>query len=521
MKRIIALCFAVVLMMASCLEADDKRPNILFIFSDDHAVNAISAHASRLAQVAPTPNIDRIAREGALFVNSFCANSICGPSRATILTGKHSHKNGFMRNTGKGMDQSQWTVAKALQKSGYDTAIIGKWHLKTTPQGFNHFEILPGQGNYYNPVFIQMDGSQKRFDGYVTDLTTDKSLAWLESRDASKPFFLMCQHKAPHRTFSPPLRHLDLFKDVEIPEPPTLFDNYQNRSVTLAGNEMEIDRHFDWAYDAKVRKDERGNVTLPKPDRYGTPEYNRMTPDQKKAWDAHYGPENQKFLKQFAAGDLSAKDVVRWKYQRYMKNYLATVKAVDEGVGRLLKYLDENGLAENTLVIYSSDQGFFLGEHGWYDKRWMFEESFRMPFAARWPGKIKPGSQPKELIQNIDYAPTFLEVAGEPCPDEIQGQSLVPLMTGKKVEWRDSLYYAYYEFGEHRVPPHFGVRTSDHKLIYFPRTDEWNLFDLKKDPQELKSVHDEDEYKSIREQLEQEFLRLRKKFDAPKFAMKK
>ena len=281
---------------------------------------------------------------------------------------------------------------------------------------------------------------------------------------------------------------------------------------------MEIDRHFDWAYDAKVRKDERGNVQLPKPDRYGTPEYNRMNETQKEKWDAHFGPENQAFLKKFAAGKLTDKEVVRWKYQRYMKNYLATVKAVDESVGKLLQYLDDHNLAENTLVIYSSDQGFYLGEHGWYDKRWMFEESFRMPFVARWPGKIKPGHRPAQLIQNIDYAPTFLEVAGEKIPEEIQGDSLVPLMKGTKSEWRNSLYYAYYEFGEHRVPQHFGVRTDRHKLIFFPKTDEWNLFDLKTDPNELNSVHDDPDYREVRADLEREFHRLRKQFDAPPFS---
>ena len=501
--------------------ADDQRPNILFIFSDDHAVQSISAHGGRLEKVAPTPNIDRLAKEGALFLNSFCANSICGPSRATILTGKHSHKNGFMRNTGKGMDQSQWTISKALQKSGYQTAVVGKWHLKTTPLGFDYFEVFPGQGSYYNPVFIQMDGTKKREEGYATDLTTDKAVRWLEKRDSEKPFFLMCQHKAPHRTFAPALRHLSAFDGVEIPEPETLFDKYENRSSTLAANEMEIDRHFDWAYDAKVRKDERGSVELPKPDRYGTPEYNRMTPDQKKQWDAHFGPENRAFLARFASGEMSHRELVRWKYQRYMKNYLATVKAVDESVGRLLEYLERNGLAENTLVIYSSDQGFYLGEHGWYDKRWMFEESFRMPFVARWPGHIQPGQRPVELIQNIDYAPTFLEVAGLEIPEEIQGSSLVPLMEGRSGKWRKSLYYAYYEFGEHRVPQHFGVRTGRHKLIYFPRSNEWNLFDLKEDPHEMRSVHDKPEYSRVRSEMEREFYRLRKQFDAPAFTMKR
>ena len=351
-NRITSLAILLLSLIVATRADAENRPNLLFIFSDDHAINAISAYGGPLAKVAPTPNIDRIAREGAVFLNSFCANSICGPSRATILTGKHSHKNGFMRNTGAGFDQSQWTVAKSLQAGGYSTAVIGKWHLKTTPVGFDHWEILPGQGNYYNPDFIQMDGEQRHLEGYATDLTTDKAVEWLEQRDDTKPFFLMCQHKAPHRTFAPALRHLGAFDDVEIPEPDNLFDDYANRSRTLATNEMEIDRHFDWAYDVKLRKDERGGITLPGPDRYGTPEYNRMTDAQKKAWDAHFGPRNQAFLKDFQAGKLDHRDLVRWKYRRYMRNYLSSVKAVDESVGRLLDYLDDHDLAENTIVIY-------------------------------------------------------------------------------------------------------------------------------------------------------------------------
>ena len=516
MSRFFILLFIFMSLSVTDAVGAEKRPNILFLFSDDHAIKAISAYGGPLADVAPTPNIDRLAAEGAVLLNSFCANSICGPSRATILTGKHSHKNGFMRN-GNDFDQSQWTVAKTLQQGGYNTAVIGKWHLKSNPVGFDHWEVFPGQGSYYNPVFIQMDGSKKQFEGYATDLTTEKALTWLDSRDRSKPFFLMCQHKAPHRTFAPALRHLGSFDNIKIPEPDSLFDDYANRSKTLAENEMEIDRHFDWAYDAKVRKDERGDVILPKPDRYGTPEYNRMTNAQKQIWDAHFGPRNQKFLADFKSGKLSHQDVVRWKYRRYMRNYLSTVKAVDESVGRMLQYLDDNGLAENTVVIYSSDQGFFLGEHGWYDKRWMFEESFRMPFLVRWPGIVKPESEPKELIQNIDYAPTFLEIAGLEIPSEIQGRSLLPLFNGQTENWRSSLYYAYYELGEHAVPQHFGVRTQRHKLIYFPKTDEWNLFDLNRDPQEMKSVHSEPQYQNIREELEAEFSLLRKKFDAPPF----
>lgn len=517
---VVTACAATSVHSATAEKKIASRPNILFIFSDDHAVKSISAYGGPLAKVAPTPNIDRIAKEGAIFVNSFCANSICGPSRATILTGKHSHKNGFMRNGNK-FDPKQWTVAKALQAGGYNTAVIGKWHLNTNPVGFDHWEILPGQGSYYNPDFIQMNGKGKRFQGYATDLTTDKALDWLDHRDKTKPFFLMCQHKAPHRTFAPALRHLGEFDDVEIPEPDNLFDNYANRSGTLAKNEMEIDRHFDWAYDAKVRRDERGDVKLPKPDRYGTPEYNRMTPAQKAKWNAHFEPRNQQFLADYKAGKLSHKDLVRWKYRRYMRNYLGTVKAVDENVGRMLKYLDDKGLTDNTVVIYSSDQGFFLGEHGWYDKRWMFEESFRMPFLIRWPSTVKAESRPEQLIQNIDYAPTFLEIAGLDVPKEIQGSSLVPILKNESHDWRKSLYYAYYELGEHAVPQHFGVRTQTHKLIYFPRFNEWNLFDLVQDPNEMKSVYDDPNYSQVRELMTSEYGRLRRQFDAPDYEFKK
>ena len=498
-------------------QVSDDRPNVVFIFSDDHAVNAISAYGGPLANAAPTPNIDRIAREGALFRNSFCANSICGPSRACILTGKHSHINGFMRNDGKGFDQSQWTFVKALNKSGYQTAVIGKWHLKTNPVAFDHWEILPGQGSYYNPDFIQMDGTRKRFEGYATDLTTDKSIAWLDQRDESKPFFLMCQHKAPHRTFSPALRHLGVLDDVELPEPDTLFDEYEGRSETLPANEMEVDRHLTWAYDLKVRKDEMDGAELPSFREYGTPEYKRMTAAQREKWDAHFGPKNKEFIADFKAGRLNERQLVQWKYQRYIRNYLETVKAVDESVGRLLAYLDENDLAENTIVIYSSDQGFFLGEHGWFDKRWMFEESFKMPFIIRWPGTVEPGARPEALIQNIDYAPTFLDIAGLPIPDEVQGKSLVPVLRDSTQKVHDSLYYAYYEFGEHAVPQHFGVRTETQKLFYLPETDEWQMFDLVSDPREMTNVFDDPQYQKSRQQLMIEYENLREEFDAPDY----
>lgn len=493
------------------------KPNILFLFSDDHALKAISAYGGPLKSIAPTPNIDSIADEGAIFTRSFCANSICGPSRACILTGKHSHKNGYMRNTGKGMDQSQWTLPKALKNGGYSTAVIGKWHLKTQPVGFDFWEVYPGQGSYYNPVYIQMDGSRKKFEGYSTDITTDKALAWLERRDKTKPFFLMCQQKAPHRTFSPALRHLKAFDDVTIPEPESLFDDYSTRSTTLPHNEMELDRHFHWGYDVKLRKSEHPGIKLPGPDRYGSPEYNRMTAAQKEKWDAHFGPQNKQFLNDFQAGKLSNKDIVRWKYHRYMRNYLGTVKAVDESVGRMLKYLDDNGLRENTIVIYSSDQGFYLGEHGWFDKRWMFEESFQMPFLIRWPGVVQAGSRPVAMIQNIDYAPTLLAAAGVTAPTDIQGLSLLPALKDSQAKLRDSLYYAYYEFGEHSVPQHFGVRTENHKLFYIPATDEWQMFDLINDPQEMKNIADKPEFSVLRKDLTREYNRLRKLYQAPSY----
>ena len=504
--------------IAVSLADGSERPNVLFIFSDDHAVNAISAYGGIHAKSAPTPNIDRIAREGALFQNSFCANSICGPSRACILTGKHSHLNGFMRNSRKPFDQSQWTLPKALQQGGYQNAIIGKWHLKSDPVGFDYWEVLPGQGNYYNPVYIQMDGSRKKFEGYVTDLTTQKSIDWLERRDNEKPFFLMCQYKAPHRTFAPALRHLGTLDDVEIQEPSSLFDNYSKRSKTLAKNEMEIDRHMTWAYDLKVRDDELDGAELPSFRNYGTPEYRRMTSAQQQKWDRHFGPKNKSFIADYKAGKFDHRKLVSWKYQRYVRNYLETIKGVDENVGRLLKYLDNNDLAKNTVVIYCSDQGFYLGEHGWFDKRWIFEESLKMPFVIRWPGRIKPGSRPKAMIQNIDYASTFLQIAGLDVPSELQGVSFLPVLLDASQSTRESIYYAYYELGEHAVPQHFGIRTATHKLFYLPATDEWQMFDLENDPQELVSIHEDPNYGSTKADLTEKFHQIRAKYQAPDFS---
>ncbi|MEM9646191.1 MAG: sulfatase, partial [Planctomycetota bacterium] len=462
----------------------------MFIFSYDHATQAIGAYGSRLNE---TPNLDRIAKDGMLFRHSFCANSICGPSRACILTGKHSHINGFRRN-GNRFDGTQTTFPKLLQQVGYKTALIGKWHLGTDPTGFNHWEVLPGQGSYYNPDLLQMDGTRKRYEGYVSDIITDNALAWLKGqRDSGQPFMMMCQHKAPHRNWSPAQRHYNLHADKDLPIPDSLFDDYSGRSRLLQQNEMSIANHMHWGHDMKFQGENEFPEYFAGKHRNG--EYARMTDEQKAAWDAVYEPRNQAFLKQLRAGKLSDREIVEWKYQRYIKDYVRCIQAVDDSVGRLLDYLDESGLAENTIVIYSSDQGFYLGEHGWYDKRWMFEESLQMPFIIRWPGVVSPGVESKALIQNIDYAPTFLEVAGAPIPAEIQGRSLVSLLKdrGQPTEdWRDAIYYAYYENAAvHNVPVHDGVRTDRYKLMFFPRTRSWNLFDLKTDPSEMKSVHED------------------------------
>ena len=495
-----------------------KQPNILFIFSDDHALQAITAYGnSRYAAHFQTPNIDRLANEGAIFLNSFCANSICGPSRASILTGKHSVINGYVDNTLSSFDGSQPTFPKFLKAAGYDTALIGKWHLVSKPTGFDHWEILPSQGSYWNPDFIQMDGKKKRVEGYVTDIITDKTIEWLENRESkSKPFVLMCQHKAPHRNWMPAERHLMLFEGVDLPEPESLFDDYSNRSEALKTQEMTIRDHFFWGWDMffhKAPPKEAGML-----DGLPNTEYDRMTESQKRSFDYAYGPHQEKFLADLKAGKLTEKDITSWKYQHYIKNYLRTVRALDENIGRMLAYLDKSGLSENTIVIYSSDQSFYLGEKGWYDKRWMYEESLTMPFLIRWPGVVKPGTRSEALIQNIDYAPTFLEVAGVKIPDEIQGRSLVPLLKNEgkaPSDWRDSIYYYYTGEATHAVPAHDGVRTKTHKIFYLPRTNEWQLYDLIKDPQEMRSVHADPDYAAILTEMKDRYKALRYKYGVP------
>jgi arylsulfatase A-like enzyme len=493
MKPLLTLLGALVTATAA-FAATPRQPNILFIFSDDHAYQAISAYGDS-RKLLDTPNIDRIAKAGVRFDRCLVPNSICGPARATILTGKYNHLNGFPNNSNSTFDGSQMTFPKLLQAAGYQTAIVGKWHLGSDPTGFNFWQILPGQGVYYNPPMIKM-GERIQVPGYTTDIITDVSLDWLKNRDKSRPFLLMAQHKAPHREWAPALRHLGFDKDRVYEEPATLFDDYSGRGVAERDQDMTI---------AKTMTDRDVKFTIPP----------GMNEEQQKAWNAYYEPRNAKVR----AANLQGKELTRWRYQRYMHDYLGTVKAVDESVGRLLDYLEKEGLADNTIVVYSSDQGFYLGEHGWFDKRWIFEESVRTPFVLRWPGVTKPGTVNKDLVSNLDFAETFLEAAGVPVPSEMQGRSLVPTLRGQRpADWRTSFYYQYYEWPTpHHVRPHYGVVTDRYKLVRFYGTNEdyWELFDREKDPHELKSFYDDPSYAKTKAELEKELTRLRKELKVP------
>ena len=464
-----------------------KKPNMLFIMSDDHAAQAISAYGSR---INTTPNIDRIAAQGVKFDNCFCTNGICAPSRAVILTGKHSHLNG-LRDNALVFDGSQQTFPKLLQNAGYQTVMLGKWHLKSDPTGFDYWNVLPGQGAYYNPDMIEM-GDKKRFEGYVSDLLTEFALDYLENkRDPEKPFMMMLHHKAPHRNWQPAPRHLAMYDDTDFPEPDTLFDDYSTRSDAAREQEMTLEFHMQEDYDLKM----------------GDPPQ-RLNETQRDAWEKAYGPKKEAFL----AAKPEGKDLVRWKYKRYMEDYLGCIAAVDESIGRVLDYLDSSGLAENTLVVYTSDQGFYLGEHGWFDKRFMYEESLRMPLVAQLPGTIEPASTSKALVSNLDFAPTFLSLAGVDVPADMQGESLQPLLAGRTPDdWRKSVYYHYYEYpAVHMAKRHYGVRTERYKLMHFYHDiDAWELYDLEKDPNELNNIYEDPAHAEVVKSLKEELSRLR------------
>ena len=498
---------AVLLGIVSPAWAQSDRPNILFIFSDDHAYQAISAYGSRINH---TPNIDRIAREGLRFEHAMVTNSICAPSRAVIQTGKYSHLNGVFDN-GQVFDGSQQTFPKLLQQAGYQTAIVGKWHLKSEPTGFDYWEVLPGQGSYYNPDF-RVPGGEKQHSGYVTDIITDLTLDWIEhERDPNRPFMVMSQHKAPHRGWMPGPERLTLYDGMTIPEPDTLFDDYSNRASPARLQEMEIGRHMIDGHDLKLKPPR--DTSEDDPDlRLWLAGYGRLDEQQQRIWDAVYEPKNAEFLE---AG-LEGRDLVRWKYQRYIKDYLRTIASVDDNVGRLLRYLDETGLAENTIVIYASDQGFYLGEHGWFDKRWMYEESLKTPLIMRWPGIIEAGTVNTNMVSNLDLPETLLHAAGVEIPSDMQGRSLLPLLQDEiPADWRTSFYYHYYEKGIHNVAPHEGVRTERHKLIHYYETNEWELFDLAIDPNELRSVYDVPSYAETQTALLNELGRLKEELRVP------
>lgn len=483
-----------------------QKMNILYIMTDDHSYQTISAYNK---QFIHTPNLDRIADEGVRFCNSFVGNSISGPSRAIMLTGKLSHKNGFRTNRDK-FDGEQQTFPKLLQQAGYQTAIVGKWHLTSLPTGFDYWNILPGQGEYYNPDFNEM-GERKRVEGYATNVTTDIALDWLENkRDAGKPFCLLLHHKAPHRTWMPDTCDLKREKDKVYPIPGTFFDDYEGRRAAKE-QRMSIAKDMNVVYDLKMT-DKKGEIKTGQPglEQGGWDRIKRMNPEQLAAWNAYYEP----IIEDFKAKNLMGDDLAKWKYQRYMNDYLRCIESVDRNVGRVLDYLEKEGLLENTLVVYTSDQGFYMGEHGWFDKRFMYEESFRTPLMMRLPG----GAQREidQLVQNIDYAPTFLELAGVEVPDDMQGESLLPLLKGDDpASWRTSLYYHYYEFpDEHAVKCHYGVRDGRYKLIHFyDDIDEWEFYDLQNDKWEMNNLINRPEYKAQIDSMKNELVRLQEQYD--------
>ncbi|MFV0566511.1 MAG: sulfatase [Flavobacteriaceae bacterium] len=495
-------------------EEPAKRPNIIYIMADDHAKQAISAYGHVISQLAPTPNIDRIANEGALFENNFCTNSICGPSRATVLTGKFSHENGFRMNGDK-FDGNQQTFPKLLQKAGYNTAIIGKWHLHGLPQGFNYWNILNDQGHYYNPDFISENpethlADTTRIEGYATDIITNDALAYINKvKDNAKPFMLMVHHKAPHRNWMPALRHTNKFDSIAFPLPETYFTAHEG-SLGSQDQLQTIYKDMYEGYDLKL------TTTKGSPKIAHTPwstDFDRMTPEQRSAWDTAYQQKNDAFHD----ANLSGKDLAKWKAQRYFQDYLATIASVDEGVGQILDYLKENGLEENTIVIYTTDQGFYMGEKGWFDKRYMYEESLAMPLLIKYPNHIKPKTVVKALTQNLDFAETFLDYANAPIPDDMQGKSLKPLLEGhiKNENFRDAVYYHFYDFpAYHMVKKHDGVRTKRYKLIHFyDNIDTWELYDLEEDPNEISNQIDNPDYDTVEAELRNKLTQLQTQYN--------
>ncbi|WP_222536160.1 sulfatase family protein [Pedobacter polysacchareus] len=485
MKRI-SLLF---LLLCGHLTYAQQQPNIIIIVSDDHAFQSIGAYGSKLMK---TPSIDRIAKEGVRFDKGYVTNSICGPSRAVILTGKYSHKNGFKDNENSKFDGSQDSFVKQLRSGGYQTAWIGKWHLETTPQGFDHWQVLPDQGQYYNPDFLMQDGTKKRYEGYVTNVVEDVAEDWLDQRDQSKPFCLVIGHKATHRVWLPDTADMGMFDKVKFPLPHNFYDDYKTREAAKI-QDMSIAKTMVMGYDLKMFGSEA------EADREGS--VKRMNPAQRAKFNAYYEP----IAADLKARNLTGKALTEWKFQHYMQDYLSTAASLDRNIGRTLDYLDKKGLTKNTIVIYMSDQGFYLGEHGWFDKRFIYEESFRTPMVMRYPGVIKPGSVSKDFVMNLDIAPTMLDAAGIAIPKDVQGKSMLPQLKDSKTAGRKVMFYHYYENGEHSVSPHFGIRNSRYKLIrFYKRVNSWELFDLQKDPNELNNLYGQKGYEKITDQMKKE-----------------
>ena len=492
--------FFIVIFFVSC-NNKETPPNIIFIMSDDHAFQAVSAYGHNLNN---TPNIDRLAKEGAIFNKGFVTNSICAPSRAVMLTGKHSLVNGKVDNV-QPFNWDQSNFAKDLQSSGYETALIGKIHLKGAPQGFDHWSVLPGQGHYYNPKFIE-NGDTIQIEGHVTPITTNMTLDWLKNkRSKEKPFLLLYHQKAPHRNWMTEEKYLTLFDDKTFDPPANFFDNYEGMGTAAKEQEMQIDGHALWGHDFKFLV----NPVTGKKTNFNR-ELNRLTDEQREKWLAAYTPKNDAFRN----ANLNDRELGIWKFNRYLKDYLRTIQSIDDGVGEVLNYLDENNLSENTIVVYTSDQGFYLGEHGWFDKRFMYEESLRTPILMRYPKEIEKGTQVNELIQNLDFAPTFLDYAGIEIPNDIQGESFRKIVSKTKSEWRDAIYYTYYEYPSvHMVKRHYGVRTDRYKLMHFYYDiDEWEMYDLKEDPSEMKNIYNDSNYKEIKDMMHKRLTEMRDKY---------
>ncbi|MFV0269142.1 MAG: sulfatase [Draconibacterium sp.] len=508
-KVFIGLLAGISIVACTPKSPEDTTPNIIYIMSDDHAYQAISAYGFGLNN---TPNIDRIATEGAIFTRACVTNSLCAPSRAVLLTGKHSFINGKVDNVQE-FNWDQPNFPKILHANGYQTAMIGKIHMDGIPQGFDFSMVLPGQGNYYNPDFL-IDGKKVRKEGYVTEIVTETALDWLKNkRDPEKPFCLLYHQKAPHREWMPAEKYFKGYTKMKFKDPATLYDDIEGRRTAAKSAEMNILKYQNWAGDSKIYPEVMKELGIKETSNWGINAFNgntgRMSSEQKAAWDSVYIPINEEFKRLYPT--LNDSDLMEWRYQRYMQDYMACIASVDEGVGQLLDYLDEVGLTNNTIVVYTSDQGFYLGEHGWFDKRFMYEESFRTPLVVRYPKEIKPGTKIDRLVQNLDFAPTFLDYASVEVPKEMQGISFRNLVSGKTSEWRDAVYYTYYEYPSiHMVKRHYGIATERYKLIHFYYDiDEWEMYNLEKDPHEMLNVYDDPEYADVQKTLHERLTQIR------------